>query len=223
MLTKYGTDNIVIMLIAGVLILAIGYYVDKLFLSIPLYIIGVAIIALVFIFFRDPDRTLPMVAINDDSYIIAPADGEVVEIIEVEENDYLKQRAKRLSIFLSPIDVHVNRNPVTGIVEYYQYVPGEYLVAYHPKSSELNEHSKIGVLTRHGKVMYKQIVGILARRIVCDVKVKDSVVMGDRFGMMKFGSRMDIFVPLDCEFFVKVNDKVVAGETILGRMKQINE
>jgi phosphatidylserine decarboxylase len=117
MLTKYGTDNIVIMLIAGVVILALGYYVEKLYLSLPLYVIGTILIAMVFIFFRDPDRTLPMVAVNDDSYIIAPADGKVVEIIEEEENFYLKQRAKRLSIFLSPIDVHVNRNPVTGIVE----------------------------------------------------------------------------------------------------------
>lgn len=219
MLTKYGTDNIIVMMVAGLIFWALGYYVDKLIFSLPLYIAGTILISMVFIFFRDPDRTIPLMAINDDSYIIAPADGKVVEIVEVEENDYLKQRCKRMSIFLSPLDVHVNRNPVTGIVEYYQYNKGEYLVAYHPKSSELNEHSKIGVMTRHGKVMYKQIVGVLARRLVCDIKVKDSIIAGERFGMMKFGSRMDIFVPMDCEFFVKVNDKVVAGETLLGKLK----
>lgn len=219
MLTKYGTDNIIVMMVAGLIFWALGYYVDKLIFSLPLYIAGTILISMVFIFFRDPDRTIPLMAINDDSYIIAPADGKVVEIVEVEENDYLKQRCKRMSIFLSPLDVHVNRNPVTGIVEYYQYNKGEYLVAYHPKSSELNEHSKIGVMTRHGKVLYKQIVGVLARRLVCDIKVKDSIIAGERFGMMKFGSRMDIFVPMDCEFFVKVNDKVVAGETLLGKLK----
>lgn len=218
MLTKYGIDNIIIMLISGVLLMALGYYFDRFLVSIIMYIAGLLLIVMVFIFFRDPERTIPEAVINDESYILSPADGKIVEIIETVENDYLKQKCKRLSIFLSPLDVHVNRVPATGVVEYYDYHKGEYLVAYHPKSSEMNEQSKIGVKTKYGKVLFKQIVGILARRLVCDLQVGDEIIAGNRFGMMKFGSRMDIFVPLDCEFFVNVNDRVTAGETILGRL-----
>lgn len=223
MLTKYGIDNIIIMLLMGVLFIALGYYFERFLVSIIMYIAGLLLIVMVFIFFRDPERTIPEAVINDESYILSPADGKIVEIIETVENDYLKQKCKRLSIFLSPIDVHVNRAPVTGIVEYYNYHKGEYLVAYHPKSSEFNEQSKIGVKTKYGKVLFKQIVGILARRLVCDLRVGDEIVAGNRFGMMKFGSRMDIFVPMDCEFFVNVNDRVTAGETILGRLSFRNE
>jgi len=219
MLTKYGIDNIIIMLLAGVSFLALGYYIDKIILSFVMYLGGILLIVMVFIFFRDPERQIPETVKQDVSYILSPADGKIVEIVETDENDYIKAKCKRISIFLSPIDVHVNRVPVTGIVEYYNYHKGEYLVAYHPKSSEKNEQSKIGVKTEYGKILFKQIVGILARRLVCELKVGDEIVAGNRFGMMKFGSRMDIFVPLDCEFYVNVKDRVIAGETILGKLK----
>ncbi len=223
MLTKYGIDNIVIMLFAGVLFLALGYYIDKFTVSLFMYLPGIVLIVMVFIFFRDPERNIPEKVKNDDSFVLSPADGKIVEIIETVENDYLKEKCKRLSIFLSPLDVHVNRVPVTGIVEYYNYRKGKYLLAYHPKSSEFNEQSKIGVKTKYGRVLFKQIVGTLARRLVCELKIGDEIEAGNRFGMMKFGSRMDLFVPLDCQLYVNINDRVSAGETILGKLKIRNK
>jgi len=220
MLTKYGTDNIIIMLIAGTILLVASFFIDKLWFQITLGLLGILLIVFTFIFFRDPDRKIPQDAINDDSFILAPADGKIVQIIEIKENKYLKSKAVQISIFLSPLDVHVNRNPVSGIVEYYKYNPGQYLVAYHPKSSELNEHSLIGVSTPNGKVLFKQIVGIFARRLVCEIKEGDTINVGERFGMMKFGSRMDVIIDADSDILVKVDDRVVAAETIIAKIKK---
>lgn len=173
-------------------------------------------------FFRDPDRTIPPEALADESIVIAPADGKIVQMEVENERHYIKGESKRVSIFLSPIDVHVNRTPVSGVVEFYEYVPGDYLVAYHPKSSEKNEHSRIGVKNKYGKVFYKQIVGLVARRIVCELKVGDSIQVGDKIGMMKFGSRMDIALEPDAEILVKIGDRVVAGETIIAKLNKTN-
>lgn len=219
LITKYGLDNFLIIICFSLLLIALGIFLPKSWINYILFAIGIIFFIFAFVFFRDPDRVIPEKAKSDDSYIIAPADGKVVAIVEEVEKDFIKSLSVRISIFLSPLDVHVNRSPVSGIVEYYRYFPGDYLVAYHPKSSELNEHSKIGVTTSHGKVAFKQIVGILARRIVCEVKVGDTLSIGQRFGMMKFGSRMDIFLPLGTEFSVKVGETVVAGETVLAKMK----
>lgn len=166
-------------------------------------------------FFRDPERNIPEEAKNNSAVILSPADGKVVEICEEFEKNYLKENSLRISIFLSPLDVHVNRCPVSGRVEFFSYTPGDYLVAYHPKSSELNEQTSIGVKTEYGKLLFKQIVGILARRLVCEIKEGDEIQIGERFGMMKFGSRMDINVPLSTKINIKVGDRVKAGETIL--------
>lgn len=220
MLTRYGTDNIIIMLAFAVVLLIIGYFLNNKILTYTLYSLGTIIFLFTLWFFRDPERTIPKEVIEDESYIIAPADGKVVEIIEEDERHYRKEKSIRISIFLSPIDVHVNRSPVKGEVEFYEYVPGDYLVAYHPKSSELNEHSRIGVKNKYGKVFFKQIVGLLARRIVCELKVGDKLEAGEKFGMMKFGSRMDVAVPLGTEIFIKKGQMVVAGETILARLKK---
>jgi phosphatidylserine decarboxylase len=219
LITKYGLDNFFIIIGISLLLIALGVFLPKSWINYLPLALGIILFIFAFVFFRDPDRIVPEKAKSDDSYIIAPADGKVVAIVEEVEKDYLQNLSIRISIFLSPLDVHVNRSPVNGIVEYYKYFPGDYLVAYHPKSSELNEHSKIGVITSHGKVAFKQIVGILARRIVCEVKVGDTLNIGQRFGMMKFGSRMDIFLPLGTEFSVKVGESVVAGETIIAKMK----
>jgi phosphatidylserine decarboxylase len=219
LITKYGVDNFLIIIAIAIILMGLGVFLPKTWFSYIPLVVGFILFLFAFVFFRDPDRTVPKQAQNDDSYVIAPADGKVVAIIEEEEKYYIKGKAVRISIFLSPIDVHVNRSPVTGNVEFYNYYPGEYLVAYHPKSSELNEHSKIGVNTSKGKVLFKQIVGILARRIVCTVKVGDKLNCGDKIGMMKFGSRMDIYVPVGTEFKVKVGDKTIAGESILAIMK----
>lgn len=220
MLTKYGTDNIIVMLILGGLLIFSPFFISNKFISITLFIIGLILIFFTFWFFRDPERNVPTEAKTDSSIILSPADGKVVEIVDEDENLYIKSRVKRISIFLSPLDVHVNRVPASGIIEYYDYNPGKYLVAYHPKSSELNEQSKIGLKTEYGKIFFKQIVGILARRLVCELKVGNKVTAGERFGMMKFGSRMDVMVPHNAEILVKVGDKVKAGETIISKLKK---
>lgn len=220
MLTRYGTDNIIVMLIAGIVFLGLGWWLGKYpIFSILLYSAGILLIMFTLWFFRDPERVIPQEAVLDQSLVISPADGKVVAIEDEEEPYYMQKKVKRISIFLSPLDVHVNRSPVTGKVEYYQYTPGEYLVAYHPKSSEKNEQSRIGVNTIHGKVFFKQIVGIVARRLVCELKPGDNVKSGDKFGMMKFGSRMDVMVSPETEIYIKIGDRVTAGETIIAKLK----
>ncbi|MCX6155046.1 MAG: phosphatidylserine decarboxylase family protein [Candidatus Kapabacteria bacterium] len=216
MLTKYGTDNILVMLLVSFVLMGLGLFVFRQF---PAYIfLGLGLIIFIFTiwFFRDPDRKLPTEAETNPALIIAPADGKIVEIKDVEENLFLHSKAKQISIFLSPLDVHVNRIPFGGTVKFFSYNPGDYLVAYHPKSSELNEQTRIGVENKVGKIFFKQITGILARRIVWDIKIGDTVAIGQRFGMMKFGSRMDIMVPLEVKIFVNKGDRVVAGESIIG-------
>jgi phosphatidylserine decarboxylase len=141
-----------------------------------------------------------------------------VEITDCIENEYIRDRAIQISIFLSPLDVHVNRYPISGIIEYVRYYPGEYLVAWHPKSSERNERSVIGVRAEGGKVLFRQITGILARRIVFETRVGDTISAGERFGMMKFGSRMDVVLPRTAVIAVSVGQHVRAAETILARL-----
>ncbi len=219
MLTRYGTDNIVIMLGISLLLIGVTYFLSNIYLKSLLILFGFVIALFTVWFFRDPDRIIPKEAQKDDRIILAPADGKVVEVLEEYEKHYLKSECKRISIFLSPIDVHVNRSPVTGIVEMVNYNPGDYLVAWHPKSSELNEQSHIGVQNSYGKVFFKQIVGVLARRIVFELKVGDKLSSGERFGMMKFGSRMDISLPLNSEILINKGQSVVAGETIIAKLQ----
>lgn len=179
------------------------------------WVLGALLVGFVLWFFRDPVRTPPADA---DRLLLAPADGKVIEIVEEDEPLYIKGKATRISIFLSPLNVHVNRSPATGSVEYDQYVPGDYLVAWHPKASERNERSQLGL--RHSgsgePVLFKQIAGAVARRIVYHVGVGDELSAGERFGIVKFGSRMDIFVREGVEITANIGDRVTAGETIIG-------
>jgi phosphatidylserine decarboxylase len=220
MLTKYGYDNAIPMLIIGFsLILLSGFVLQNAWSWISA-ILGIIIILFTLWFFRDPQRIIPSSAISDPSIIIAPADGKIVEIIEMEEREFFKGKARQISIFLSPLDVHVNRSPVSGTVEFYRYMQGDYMVAWHPKASELNEQSRIGVQNQFGKVFFKQITGVLARRIVCTVKQGDVLETGEQIGMMKFGSRMDIILPLDAEILVHKDERTRGGETIIARLKK---
>lgn len=194
-------------------------------LFIPVFIVKVILLLLViflmsftFYFFRDPERSIPEG--YDDSMILAPGDGKIViveDIINKEDNLYAKgEPLKQISIFLSPLNVHVNRNPTNGIVKYYKYIEGEYIVAFDHKSSDRNERTEIGIEDRMGrKVLFKQIAGFVARRIVCDLDEGDSVKASERFGMIKFGSRVDILLKPDTEIKVKINDIVKGGETIV--------
>lgn len=221
MITSYGYSNFFPMIFASLSIIGAGLYfhtTDLQFLSYILLPLGVLLSFFTVWFFRDPNRIIPKTALENSRCVLSPADGKVIEIIEEFEPDFLKTQVKRLTIFLSPIDVHVNRTPVGGKVVYSKYFDGQYLVAWHPKSSQLNERTLVGIDTGNGLVAFKQITGALARRIVCEVKEGDVVTIGDKIGMMKFGSRMDIMVPLDTKFECSVGDTVVGGTTILATL-----
>lgn len=182
------------------------------------YLIFMVLILLCFFilyFFRDPERTIP----DSTNKIISPADGKVVQIKRTDESEYLKQESTRISIFLSPLNVHVNRIPLSGKLEYLKYYPGKYLMAWEDHASEENERAHFGVLHESGtKVLFKQITGFLARRIVYHLKEGETVTAGERFGIMKFGSRMDILVPGNVSINVQVGDTTTAGETIIGEI-----
>ncbi|MCB0501501.1 MAG: phosphatidylserine decarboxylase family protein [Bacteroidetes bacterium] len=165
-------------------------------------------------FFRNPFREI----ITDENLIIAPADGKVVVLEEVEVDEYFADKRLQVSIFMSPTNVHVNRSPIKGEVKYSKYHPGRYLVAWHPKSSEENERTSIVVDNGNFEVMFRQIAGKVARRIVNNLEEGDMVEQGWDFGFIKFGSRMDIFLPIDTKIKVKLGDKVKGGETILGEL-----
>lgn len=215
MFAKDGYSVIAKVLILSAAISAAGYIWAPQWLSIALYILMGVFVVFTLYFFRDPDRTTP----DDPSLLISPADGKVILKKEWDDHPYIGGPAIQISIFLSPLDVHVNRVPVTGIVDYAEYFPGKYLVAWHEKASELNERSEFGVTHPSGKkVFFNQITGYVARRITYNISLGDEVKAGDRFGMMKFGSRMDIAIPKDLNFEVEQNDRVVGGETILARI-----
>ncbi|MDU0369906.1 phosphatidylserine decarboxylase family protein [Hymenobacter endophyticus] len=167
-------------------------------------------------FFRSPARRL----FTHEDLLIAPADGKVVVIEDVHEPEYFDDVRKQISIFMSPINVHITRNPISGIVRYFKYHPGNYLVAWHPKSSTKNERTTVVVESEAGPfVLFRQIAGAMARRIVWYVNEGDEVSQGEEFGFIKFGSRVDIFVPVDTEVKVQIGEKVKGGQTIIAQLK----
>ncbi|MDN3205017.1 phosphatidylserine decarboxylase family protein [Algoriphagus sediminis] len=167
-------------------------------------------------FFRNPSFELP----NEENVVYAPADGKVVVIEETEETEYLKERRIQVSIFMSPINVHVNRSPLKGIVEYFKYHPGKYLVAWHPKSSTENERTTMVLKTDSGvKVLVRQIAGALARRIKWYVDKGSELDQGAEFGFIKFGSRVDVFLPLGTEVLAEMDQVTKGGRTPIARLK----
>jgi phosphatidylserine decarboxylase len=162
-------------------------------------------------FFRDPERTTPL----KDNIVVSPADGRVILIKEVLEEKFINGKAWQLSIFMSPLNIHVNRIPIDGKVEYLNYISGDYLIAKVDKASLRNERAEFGIASKYGKIFFTQVAGFIARRIIYEIKTGDEVKMGKRFGMIKFGSRVDVIVPLDWKIIAKKGDKVTAGETIL--------
>jgi phosphatidylserine decarboxylase len=166
-------------------------------------------------FFRKPIRK----AVINPKHIIAPADGKVVVIEETVESEYFKGPRRQVSIFMSPLNVHMNFNPISGIVSFFKYHPGKFLVAWHPKSSTDNERTTVVVKNESGvEVLYRQIAGAMARRICWYVKEGDKVTQGDEFGFIKFGSRVDIYLPLDAKILCKLDDKPVGGETVIAEL-----
>lgn len=167
-------------------------------------------------FFRVPART----CVYDENDIFCPADGKVVVIEEVEEGEYFKDKRIQISVFMSPMNVHANYNPISGLVKYVKYHPGLFLVAWHPKSSTDNERSTVVVEHSSGQeVLFRQIAGAVARRICYYVQPGQKVSTGEEFGFIKFGSRIDIFLPLDSQINVKIGDVVKAKLTKIGELK----
>jgi phosphatidylserine decarboxylase len=214
-MTRYGYDAIAVaalLAIAGIWL--VWTYSDNQWVKLPVTLLLVALVGFTLNFFRDPDRVTPA----GNNFVISPADGKVVKVKTLREEEYLKDEAVEVSIFMSPLNVHVNRIPISGKVDYYRYIAGEYLVAFDDKSSLRNERTHIGIDNGRFRVFFKQIAGFVARRIIAEVKEGLSVTAGDRFGMIRFGSRVDVFLPKHAVVKVREGDYTVAGSTILAEV-----
>jgi phosphatidylserine decarboxylase len=180
-----------------------------------LIIASILFYLLILQFFRIPIFPIQ----KNEKHVLAPADGKVVVIEETEETEYLKGRRKQVSIFMSPVNVHINRMPVGGIISFFKYHPGKYLVAWHPKSSTENERTTVVVKRKDGvEILFRQIAGALARRIKCYIHPNQSLEQGDEFGFIKFGSRVDIFLPLNAKITVNVGDITKGGKTVIAEL-----
>lgn len=212
MFHKEGAKSILIALVFAVGVIFLSDLISISWLRISLIVIAVAILILVLQFFRNPKREVD----NSDNHILAPVDGKVVVIEEVYESEYFKDNRLMVSIFMSPLNVHVTRYAVNGIVKYSEYHPGKYLVAWHPKASEENERTTIVINNRiFGEILYRQVAGALAKRIVNYAEVGMRVVQGKDAGFIKFGSRVDLYLPLGTELDVKLGQKAIGGKTVI--------
>jgi phosphatidylserine decarboxylase len=213
MITRYGYDVFFTIAAVCVVIIVLAFvFIEPKSYRYSLIIVSFAFLGFAAIFFRDPERTTP----KGENLIISPADGKVIVIKQIREDEFFHADVRQISIFMSPLNVHVNRNPITGKVQYTRYVKGEYFAAFEDKASERNEQMIVGLEGVNGKIMFKQIAGFIARRIVCPLKQGDTVNIGERFGMIKFGSRVDVFMPLSVNVHVQIGDMIKAGETVLG-------
>ena len=167
-------------------------------------------------FFRNPTPSIPL----DEALVLAPGEGKVIQIVQVDEPVFIAGPATRISIFLSVFNVHVQRAPISGIVGYRDYIPGKYLAAWNPKASEENERASVGIQSGDDRVLVRQIAGLIARRVVTDPMEGDSVTRGERFGIIRFGSRVDLFFPPEWEVVSREGDKVRVGETVVARIPQ---
>ena len=175
-------------------------------------LISVVCYLLILQFFRSPRRIIDV----NDNHIIAPADGKIVVIEEVQETEYFNDKRKQVSIFMSPVNVHINRNPISGMVTYFKYHSGKYKVAWHPKSSTENERTTIVLEGRNNhSILIRQIAGALAKRIVWYLQAGEEVIQGDELGFIKFGSRVDLFLPLDAKILVNIGEKTKGGKTVI--------
>jgi phosphatidylserine decarboxylase len=178
-------------------------------------VLAIGFFALIVQFFRNPVRT---VEVKDNHIVYAPADGRVCVIEETEESEYFKGKRLQVSIFMSPLNVHVNRNPVSGIVQYFKYHPGKYLVAWHPKSSTENERTTVVYSTGKTEILMRQIAGALAKRIKWYIKEGDKVEQGVDMGFIKFGSRVDLYLPLGTKVEVVMDQQVKGNKTVIARL-----
>ena len=206
--------------VVGMAAVLAQYYIDSQWLRVSIQLAGAIVLILILQFFRNPKR----VAVKNFNEVLAPVDGKVVIVKEVDESEYFNDRRIQVSIFMSPVNVHVTRYPVSGVVKYSQYHPGKYLVAWHPKSSDLNERTTVVVNTpKFGDILYRQIAGAMARRIVNYAEIGENVQQGDDSGFIKFGSRVDLLLPLDSIITVKTNQRVVGAKTCIAVVTETDE
>jgi phosphatidylserine decarboxylase len=210
-MAKEGLGIIFFSLILTVLFFVLSVITRNRILSGITIVFLIATLFVVF-FFRDPERRIP----EGEGIILSPADGKIVEISVFTKNDFLGSGGTKVAIFLSAFNVHINRNPINGEVKYVKYTSGSFNAAFKEKASSENEQNELGLENESIKLIVKQIAGTVARRIICRIKEGDQVRIGERFGMIKFGSRVEIFLPGKVKVLVKLNQKVRAGETIIG-------
>lgn len=214
MIHKEGKASILLTLLVlfGINALVFWLAPDIVWLQDLVLFASLVMLIIVLQFFRNPT----VITTQNESHVISPADGKVVVIEEVEEIEFFKDKRIQVSVFMSPFNVHVNRNPIAGIVKFFKYHPGKYLVAWHPKSSTENERTTIVIEKSNGiQVLFRQIAGAMARRIVWYVKEGQSVKQGGEMGFIKFGSRVDIFLPLNTKIKVELNQVVKGGKTVI--------
>ena len=210
-----ATSGLIVAIVLAANCLLSIYELLPMWATITILVVALGLWGFIIRFFREPARPL----LKDDQIVFSPCDGEVVVVEPTEENEYMGCKCLQISVFMSVHNVHVNWFPVSGEVEYFKYHPGKFLVAWHPKSSEDNERTTTVVNTGKHKVLFRQIAGFVARRIVSYAEVGKRVEQNTKCGFIKFGSRVDLLLPLDCEPLVKIGDKVVGSQTPLVRLK----
>ena len=197
------------------LMLLLFFFVPWAFVKYPLAAFLLYVMGFIVFFFRVPKRTV----VEGSNVVTAVADGKIVVIEKVFEKEHLNRECIQVSIYMSFFNVHVNYWPISGECTYFKYHPGKYMLAFMPKASELNEHTSVGVKNEHAEILFKQLAGTFARRIVCYAKPGSPVVKGDQCGIIKFGSRIDMYLPLDADIKVKLGDCVSACETVIAELK----
>lgn len=213
---KEGYPTLILIILFGGLLIAIAhFFLNEYAIAMPMAIaISAFLLIMILQFFRSPKRFI----VQDENLVLSPCDGKVVVIEETEENEYLNEKRRQISIFMSPLNVHNNRYPTGGHLKYYKYHPGKYLVAWHPKSSTDNERTTVVVEdSKKRALLFRQIAGAMARRIVFYGKEGEQVAQGAECGFIKFGSRVDLMLPLDAKIEVDIDQKVVGGKTVIAR------
>jgi len=211
----YKLIMVVMLVLLLVNTFAFQFFSKSVELRMGIFILSLIAFIIVLQFFRHPMRKI----ITHPSHVLSPADGKVVTIEEVMEDEFYHEKRIQISIFMSPVNVHLNRFPISGTVDYFKHHHGDYLVAWHPKSSQLNERTTIVIRSHNNiSVLVRQIAGYVARRIVCYAKENESFVQGEELGFIKFGSRVDLFVPLNSKITVQLNQKVKGGKTVLSEI-----
>ena len=211
----YGTI-LLVWLICAPLAYLILRFIPWSYISYPLCIIPMFFMGFVLFFFRVPNR----MKVGTDNQVTSVADGRVVIIDKVTENEFIKGECIQVSVYMDFFNVHVNYWPIDGEVAYYKYHPGKYMLAYLPKASELNEHTSVAVKSQYGDVFFRQIAGTFARRIVCHADEGNQILKADECGIIKFGARIDMFLPVDAEVKVKLGENVRGSETVIAELRK---